>query len=57
MPGKLVLIGCGPGGVDLLTMRAARRIAEADLVLYDRLVDPDENADRELYSYIVLVLS
>ncbi len=41
MPGKLVLIGCGPGGVDLLTIRAARKIAEADLVLYDRLVDPD----------------
>lgn len=41
MTGKLILIGCGPGAADLLTVRAVRRIAEADLVLYDRLVDPD----------------
>ena len=40
-PGKLVLIGCGPGAADLLTVRAANRIASADLILYDRLV-PDE---------------
>lgn len=39
--GKLVLIGCGPGAADLLTLRAARRITEADLILYDRLVEPD----------------
>lgn len=41
MPGKLILIGCGPGAADLLTFRAANRIASADLVLYDRLVDRD----------------
>ena len=41
MPGKLILIGCGPGAADLLTFRAANRIAAADLVLYDRLIDPD----------------
>lgn len=39
MPGKLILIGCGPGAADLLTFRAANRIASADLVLYDRLID------------------
>ncbi|WP_335595546.1 uroporphyrinogen-III C-methyltransferase [Hyphomonas sp.] len=41
MPGTLILIGCGPGAADLLTLRAARRIADADIVLYDRLVDQD----------------
>lgn len=41
MTGKLVLIGCGPGAADLLTFRAAARIREADLVLYDRLIDPE----------------
>lgn len=38
--GKLILIGCGPGATDLLTLRAANRIREADLVLYDRLIEP-----------------
>ena len=41
MSGKLILIGCGPGAVDLLTFRAAQRIQSADLVLYDRLIDPE----------------
>lgn len=40
-PGRLFLIGCGPGSSDLLTLRAIRRIAEADLILRDRLVDEE----------------
>ncbi|MEM6627464.1 MAG: uroporphyrinogen-III C-methyltransferase [Pseudomonadota bacterium] len=39
--GKLILIGCGPGAADLLTVRATKRIAEAELILYDRLIEPE----------------
>jgi uroporphyrin-III C-methyltransferase len=39
-PGFVVFIGAGPGAADLITMRGARRLAQADVVLFDALTDP-----------------
>ena len=38
-PGKVFLVGAGPGAVDLITVRGAKFLAQADIVFYDALVD------------------
>lgn len=38
--GKVVFIGAGPGSADLITLRGARALAQAEVVLFDALTDP-----------------
>jgi len=40
-PGHVTLIGAGPGAADLLTLRAAKALGQAQMVLYDNLVSKD----------------
>jgi uroporphyrin-III C-methyltransferase len=39
-PVRVVFIGAGPGAADLITVRGAQRLAQAQVVLFDALTDP-----------------
>jgi len=39
--GKVYLVGAGPGALDLITVRGAKLLAQADIVFHDALVDSE----------------
>mmetsp|Transcript_13745 Transcript_13745/g.23430 ORF Transcript_13745/g.23430 Transcript_13745/m.23430 type:complete len:462 (-) Transcript_13745:342-1727(-) len=39
-PAPVALVGAGPGSSDLITLRGVQRLQEADVIYYDRLIDP-----------------
>lgn len=41
MKGIITLAGAGPGDVELITIKLQRRLSTADIILTDRLVNPD----------------
>lgn len=43
--GLVTLLGAGPGDLELITLKGARRLKEADVLVYDRLVN------QELFSF------
>jgi uroporphyrin-III C-methyltransferase len=40
MSGRVVLVGAGPGDPELITVKGAKALGEADVVVYDRLASP-----------------
>ncbi|MGA9289378.1 MAG: uroporphyrinogen-III C-methyltransferase [Anaerobacillus sp.] len=39
--GKVYLVGAGPGDIDLITVKGLKCIENADIILYDRLINED----------------
>ncbi len=40
VPPRVIFVGAGPGAADLITLRGARHLASAEVVLFDALTDP-----------------
>ena len=53
MTGRVTLVGGGPGREDLLTLAAVRALAEADVVLYDRLAPHERLAELAPHAELV----
>ncbi|HEV2583701.1 MAG TPA: uroporphyrinogen-III C-methyltransferase [Ktedonobacteraceae bacterium] len=54
-PGKVYLIGAGPGDPELITVKGLRCLSRADVVLYDHLVSPELLAEAPARAELVSV--
>ena len=54
-PGSVWLVGAGPGDPGLLTLLAAQALSEADIVLYDALVNTDVLAAMGMHGRAIFV--
>ena len=41
VPAEVVLLSAGPGDLELLTLKAVRALAQAEVLLLDELVNPE----------------
>ena len=55
MTGTVHLVGAGPGDPGLLTVRAVELIADADVILYDRLIPPEALAHARADAEVIYV--
>jgi len=52
--GRVILAGAGPGDAELITVKLHKRLAEADVIITDRLVNPDIISDNANSTALVL---
>lgn len=55
VPGRVYLVGAGPGAIDLITVRGLRILRSADVVLHDALLDADLLAEARTDAEIIYV--
>lgn len=53
--GKVMLIGAGPGDAQLLTVKGLAALQKADVIVYDRLVEPAMLQERKASCKLIYV--